>query len=161
LGVLTGSWLGRGRPPRAIAVGLALAGIVGLGLGQFWSRWFPVNKTLWTSSYALLMVGLALLALAACCWLIEVRGYRRWAVPFAALGVNALALYFLSSLVASLLVLIRVGAEGASLKAWVFDHVFAPWATSVNASLAYALAYVLVWWGLMWMLYRADIRLRV
>lgn len=160
-GVLTGYWLRSGRTPRAIAAGLALAGFVGLGLGQLWGQWFPVNKALWTSSYALLMVGLALLALAACYWLIEVQGYRRWAVPFVVLGVNALALYFLSSLVASLFILIRVGLDGPSLQAWLFDRVFAPWAMPVNASLAYALAYVLVWWGAMWVLYRRDIRLRV
>ncbi len=160
-GVLTGSWLRSGRTPRVIVAGLALAGIVGLGLGQLWSRWFPVNKTLWTSSYALLMVGLALLALAACYWLIEVQGSRRWAAPFVILGVNALALYFLSSLAARLLVLIRVGADGASLQALLFDRVFAPWATPVNASLAYALAYVLVWWGVMGVLSRRGIRLRI
>ncbi len=103
----------------------------------------------------------ALIALAACYWLIEARGYRRWAVPFAMLGVNALALFFLSTLVARLLVLIRVGAENASLHALLFDRVFAPLASPVNASLAYATVYVLVWWAVMWMLYRHNIQLRV
>ena len=161
LGVLTAHWLRSGRRPRAIAAGLTLAGTVALGLGQFWSQWFPVNKALWTSSYALLMTGLAILAFAACYWLIEVQGYRRWAVPFVILGVNALALYFLSSLVARLFVLIPVSADGTSFQAFLYDRLFAPWATPLNASLAYALSYVFVWWGLMWLLYRCDIRLRV
>jgi predicted acyltransferase len=160
VGVLTGSWLRGERTPRVIAAGLALGGLVGVGLGQLWSEWFPVNKALWTSSYTLLTAGLALLVLAACYWLIEVQGYRRWTTPFAVLGVNALALFFLSSLAARLLVLIRV-ADGTRLQGWLFDRVFAPWATPVNASLAYALAYVLVWWGIMWVLYRRNIRIRV
>ena len=105
--------------------------------------------------------GLALIALAACYWLIEVQGHRRWAIPFASLGVNALALFFLSTLVARLLILIRVGAERASLHALVFDRVFAPWASPIDASLAYAIAYVLVWSALMWVLYRENIQLRV
>lgn len=160
LGVLTGAWLRSGRPARAIAAGLGLAGVLGVGLGQVWSWWFPVNKSLWTSSYALLTAGLALLGLAACYWLIEIQGYRRWAAPFVVFGVNALALFFLSSLAARLLILIRV-ADGTRLQAWLFDRVFAPWAPPVNASLAYALAYVLLWWVVMWMLYRRGIRLRV
>jgi predicted acyltransferase len=161
LGVLTGHWLRRGDGSGVTAARLALAGIACVGLGQAWSLWFPVNKALWTSSYATLMAGLALLALAACYWLVEVRGYRRWAVPFAALGVNALALFFLSTLVAKLLILVRVGAENATLHALLFNHLFAPWASPVNASLAFAVVYVLVWWVMMWRLYRRNIQLRV
>jgi predicted acyltransferase len=137
-----------------IASGLGLAGSAGIGLGLLWSLWFPVNKPLWTSSYAVLMAGLATGGLAACYWVIEVQGARGWARPFAAFGVNALALYFLSSLVALLLALI-------GLQAWLFQRLFAPWAASVNASLAYAVAYVVVWWAVMEGLYRAGLRLRV
>jgi predicted acyltransferase len=107
------------------------------------------------------MGGAALLALAACYWLIDVRGYRRGTAPFAALGVNALALFFFSSLVARLLAAIRVGTPATTLHTVLFEHVFAPWAAPVVASLAYALAYVVVWWGVMWILYRRHIELRV
>lgn len=161
LGVLTGNWLSAGAAPRAIAGGLVVGGVAGVGLGELWGLAFPVNKALWTSSYVLLTAGLALLALAACYWLIEIQGYRRWATPVVIFGVNALALYFLSSLAAHVLVLIRVGAERTSLQSWLFVHVFAPLATPVNASLAYALVYLLVWWGLMGLLYRRRIFLRV
>jgi predicted acyltransferase len=161
LGVLTGHWMRRRAVSGATAARLALAGVVCAALGQIWSLWFPVNKALWTSSYAMLMGGLALIVLAGCYWLIEVRGYRRWAVPFSALGVNALALFFLSALVARLLILIRVGAESTSLHALLFDRLFAPWASPVNASLAFATAYVLAWVAVMWLLYRRNIQFRV
>ena len=85
-------------------------------------------------------------------------GWRRWAVPFVVFGVNALALYFLSTLMARALTLIHVG--GATLKTAIFDRAFAPWASPVNASLAYASAYLLVWWLVLWALNRAGIRLR-
>ena len=104
---------------------------------------------------------IALVVLAVCYWLIEVRERRRWAIPFAPLGVNALVLFFLSTLVARLLSIVKVGAEGHSLQVVLFDHVFAPLASPVNASLAYALVYVVMWWAIMWMLYRWNIRLRV
>ena len=161
LGVLAGHWLRGGRPAARVVGGLAVGGLAATALGQVWGVWFPVNKALWTSSYALLMSGLASLALAACHWLTEVRAWRGWARPFAVLGVNALALFFLSSLMARLLLLIRVGADGQRLQGWLFDHLFAPWGSPVNASLAYAVTYVLLWWGLMWALHRSGLRLRV
>ncbi len=161
LGVLAGHWLRGGRPAGRVVGGLAVGGLAAAALGQLWGVWFPVNKALWTSSYALLMSGLASLALAVCHWLTEVRGWRGWARPFAILGVNALALFFLSSLMARLLLLIRVGPDSQRLQAWLFDHLFAPWASPVNASLAYAVTYVLLWWGLMWVLHRSGLRLRV
>ena len=165
LGVLAGHWLRAGpssdRPVARIVGGLAVGGLVAMALGWLWGLSFPVNKPLWTSSYALLMAGLAALLLALCHWAIEVRGRRGWAVPFAILGVHALTLFFLSSLVAKLLFIVRVGAGGPRLQAWLFAHLFAPWASPINASLAYALAYVLLWWALMWVLDRSGLRLRV
>lgn len=165
LGVLAGHWLRTGqvagRAGAQIVGGLAVGGVAAAALGWLWGLSFPVNKPLWTSSYALLMAGLAALVLAACHWVIEVRGRRGWAAPFALLGVHALTLFFLSSLMAKLLFIVRVGAGGPRLQTWLFEHVFAPWASPVDASLAYALAYVLLWWALMWALDRSGLRLRV
>ena len=158
LGVLTGWWAQTQRPPRVIAAGLALAGVIGTTLGAAWGVWFPVNKALWTSSYAVLTAGLALLVFAACYAAIEIRGWRRWATPFVVLGVNALALFFLSTLVARVLTLIHVG--DGTLQTWIFERGFAPWASPIDASLAYAVVYLLVWWGAMWLLYRAGVRVR-
>jgi predicted acyltransferase len=161
LGVLTGTWLRSGRSSDVIAARLAVAGIIGVGVGELWSWWFPINKSLWTSSYVMLTAGLALLVLAGCYWLVEVQGYRHWAIPFAVLGVNALVLFFLSTLVARLMTIIRVGADVRSLQAVIFDRVFAPLASPVNASLAFAVAYVAAWWTILWVLNRWNIRLRV
>jgi len=161
LGVLTGTGLRGGRSTEVVAGRLAIAGIAGIVAGELWGFFFPINKSLWTSSYVLLTAGLALIALALCYWLVEVRGYRRWAIPFAVLGVNALILFFLSTLMARLLSIVRVGPERQSLQAVLFDRVFAPLASPANASLAFAVTYVIVWWAIMWMLYRWNFRLRV
>jgi predicted acyltransferase len=165
LGVLAGHWVRAGqvagRAGAQIVGGLAVGGVAAAALGWLWGLSFPVNKPLWTSSYALLMAGLAALVLAACHWVIEVRDRRGWAAPFALLGVHALTLFFLSSLMAKVLFIVRVGAGGPRLQTWLFEHVFAPWASPVDASLAYALAYVLLWWALMWALDRSGLRLRV
>ena len=161
IGVLAGRWLRAGRPPATVTAGLALAGALAVVGGWAWGLVFPINKALWSSSYALLTAGLALLALALCHWLVEMRGCRRWAWPFAVLGVNALAVVFLSGVAARLLVAVRVGPDHTRLQAWLFERLFAPWADPADASLAYALAYLLLWWALVWALARTGIRLRV
>jgi predicted acyltransferase len=163
LGVLTGDWLRAARRPAVTARGLFVAGGIGVGLGALWGVWFPINKALWTSSYAVLTAGAALLALAGCYWLVEARGWRAWTRPFVILGVNALALFFLSSLVARLLIVVKVPrASGPGpLHALLFDRLFAPWATPINASLAYAIAYLAFWFAVMWLLDRRGIRLTV
>ena len=199
LGVLTGRWLKSDRAPVVITAGMVLAGVVGGVLGVVWDTVFPVNKALWTSSYVLLTAGLALLVFAACYAAIELRGWRRWATPFVVLGVNALLLFFLSTLVARVLTLIEVG--GATLQQTIFVRAFAPWAeflaraggaqvpdggihlkvtqignvilrdhVEIGANVATgiamgglvtaAVAYLLAWWAVMWLLYRARVRLR-
>ena len=161
LGVLAGHWLRGAGTARRVTGGLVLGGLAATAVGWLWGQSFPINKSLWTSSYALFMAGLAALALAGCYWLIEGRRWRRLARPFVLLGITALPLFFLSSLMARLLLLIRVGPEQVRLQAWLFDRLFASWLPPIDASLAYAVAYVLLWWGLMWGLSRTGVRLRV
>ena len=163
-GVLAGHWLVSERSPARQVGGLALAGTVALVTGLVWGIWFPINKSLWTSSYALFTAGAAALGLAACGWAVDLAGFRRWARPFVVLGTNALALFFLSTLIAVLLLAIQVPSGTGSpvtLHALLYQRLFAPWASPVNASLAWAVAYLAVWLGLMELLYRRRIFLRV
>ena len=163
-GVLAGHWIRRPRPPAVTGRGLAAAGLASIALGLAWGRWFPINKSLWTSSYAVFTAGAALVALAACYWAIEIRRSRWWTAPFAALGLNALAVFFLSTLLARLLIAIQVSGAGGrprALHAVLYDAVFAPWATPPLASLAWALANVLLWLLAMWPLFRRNVRLGV
>src|SRR5208282_1417417 len=76
LGLLTGDWLRSQHPSRVKAPALALSGMAFVALGEFFSIWFPINKTLWTSSYAIFAAGLALLLLALCYAILDVRQWR-------------------------------------------------------------------------------------
>lgn len=164
IGVLTGSWLRSKKSAYEKVAGLFVAGAICVAVGWAWNSFFPINKALWTSSYVLFTGGLALQFLALCYWAIDIRGYRRWAKPFEIFGVNAIALYVVADLIAVLLELIKVsGPAGAkiSLGSWVFEKLFASWASPVNASLAFAITFVLVCLGLMWILYRRKIVIKV
>jgi predicted acyltransferase len=159
------------RPPThaggsaATAAGLFFAGTVCLAVGWSWSLVFPLNKSLWTSSYVVYTSGLALLTLGACYWLIDVKGNRRWAKPFVIFGVNALALFAFSGVMARLLGMIRVAGPEAgkdiTLQQWIFGNLFLSWASPVNASLAYAICFIMFWLFLMWLLYRKRIYIKV
>ncbi len=108
--------------------------------------------------------GMALQLLALCYWLIDIKGYRRWAVPFVIFGTNALAVFFLSGLFARGLGLVKLaGADGkpVSLQRAIFQNFFASWASPINASLFYAVCFVLLWLGLMAILYRKRIFIKV
>ncbi len=159
IGVLTGHWLRTEKTRYEKAAGMFVVGAICVAIGWAWNAFFPINKALWTSSYVLFTGGLGLQFLAFCYWLIDIKGYRRWAKPFEVFGLNAIALYVVADLIAVSLGLIKVG-EG-SLGGWIYDRVFASWASPVNASLAFAICFVLVCLGLMWILYRRRIFLKV
>ncbi len=96
VGVLTGQWLTRLYPHRDKVLGMLAFGFGGVCAGLTWAQWFPINKNLWTSSYVLLSSGLALLALAACYWIADVRLSRgAWTKPFLVFGSNAILAYVL------------------------------------------------------------------
>ena len=164
-GVLAGHWIRSPRGTDAKAFGLFYAGGMTLLLGWVWSHIFPINKSLWTSSYVLLSAGLACLVLAAIFWLVDIEGYRGWTGPFLVFGTNAITAYWLSTLCGIVLDWITLGgpaeADQVVLKTYLYETFFASWLAPANASLAYAVAYVVVWLGLLSVLYRRRIFIRI
>lgn len=164
-GVLCGHWLRREKNDYEKVAGLFFFGLVSMAIGWAWSFWFPLNKALWTSSYVLYTAGLALCFLGFCYWLIDIKGYRKWAKPFLIFGVNALALFVFSGLLSKLMGIIKVGAgedgKSISLQGWIYNSIFLPFAAPINASLMFAVSYILLWLFLMWLLYRKQIYIKV
>jgi predicted acyltransferase len=165
-GILAGHWLRSGRTQLEKVGGLFFAGACAVAVGWAWHSFFPINKSLWTSSYVVFTAGMALQLLAICYWLVDIKGYRVWARPFIIFGVNALALFVFSGLLSRLMTdrhwqLMRAGGKMGNLQTFIFDNLFASWASPINASLFYALVYILFWLLLMWLLYRKDIFIKV
>ena len=165
-GVLCGTFLKTKRDDYEKVSAFFFFGVVLVAIGWAWDFFFPINKSLWTSSYVVFMAGQALCFLAFCYWLIDIKGYKRWTKPFVIFGVNALALFVGSGVMARLLGIIKVGevnSEGnrLSLQQWIFNNLFLSWASPINASLAFAICFILVWLGLMWLLYRKNIFIKV
>ncbi len=144
--------------------GLFFFGVTLLVLGLIWNSYFPMNKALWTSSYVLATTGIALLVLGCCYWLIDIKGYERWAWPFKVFGANALALFVFTGFFARMLSAYRVnGADGQliSIQKVVMQSVFLTVFSPIDASLAFAISFILLWLFLMWLLYRKRIYVKV
>jgi predicted acyltransferase len=158
LGVSTGEWM-RGKSGAALIRGLLVGAVIGLGLGKLWSLWFPINKNLWTSSYAVFMAGMALIVFAICYWLVDAKGYRGWSRPFAIYGMNAIAVYVLAGAVETLLYVINVGK--VSLHDYLYSQLFQPLASPANASLLWSVCCVLVIYAFAYGMYRRGWFIRV
>lgn len=164
-GVLCGTFLKTKRDDYEKVSAFFFFGVVLVALGWAWDFFFPINKSLWTSSYVVFMAGQALCFLGFCYWLIDIKGYQKWTKPFVIFGVNALALFVGSGVMARLLGLIKVGevvdGNRLSLQQIIFNNIFLQLASPINASLIYAICFILVWLFLMWLLYRKRIFIKV
>lgn len=163
LGIFTGEWLLSDRDRKVLTRGLLAAGAVLVPLGLLWGLVFPINKNLWTSSYVVFTAGTALLLLGAMYWAIDVKRWRGWwHTPMVVYGMNAIAVFVASGMLAKTMGRIRVGGEdGTSLHGWIYQNLFQSWAGDLNGSLAFAVTYVGFWLALMWVLYRKRIFIKI
>jgi len=163
-GILTGHLLRTRFTPESKTAWLMVMGTCLMGAGLIWAWWLPINKPLWTSSYSLLMAGMAANVFGCCYWLIDIKGYRRWSQPLAIYGMNAITVYVLAGLLSKLSSFIKVaGVDGSEITAgkWAYEHIYAPLVSPVNASLLYALTYVAILYGVSWFMYRMKWFVRV
>jgi predicted acyltransferase len=154
LGILAAPWV-LARDVRRLLV----AGAIGVAIGLAWDQIFPINKSLWTSSYVVFTAGFACVVLAACIWIIDVRGWRGWTKPFVVYGVNPLIAFIGSGVMARLLGIIKIG--DVSLQAWTYRTWFKPYFSPHLGSLLWALCFVLLWLAILWVLWRRKIVLKV
>ena len=163
-GVLCGHWLRTKRDDYDKVAAMFFFGMVLNTIGWAWNFFFPINKALWTSSYVVFTAGMALCFLGFCYWLIDIKGYKIWTKPFVIFGVNALALFVGSGVMARILGLIKVGeidGKSISLQQWIFTNIYLPIGAPINASLMYAISFILVWLFICWLLYRKQIYIKV
>jgi predicted acyltransferase len=147
LGVMAGHILRVDSPLSVRRNQLLIVGAFLVALGLIWNIVLPINKHLWTDSFATFMAGLDFLALAAFVWVIDERKHSRYFTPFLITGMNAIVVYVASEFLAEFL-------DGAGLHHVIYNKVFAPIASPLNASLLWALAFTALMYLLAWFMYR-------
>jgi len=146
-GTLAGELLQSKRTMEEKASWMFFYGTLLLFAGLMLSTWMPINKKLWTSSFSVFMAGMAMAVFACCYWVIDVQKRQKWVKPFSVYGMNAIAVFALSSLTAKILGLLK-------LQKPIYETVFAPLASPQNASLLYALANVAFFYAIAYGMYR-------
>jgi predicted acyltransferase len=177
LGVLTGVWLRMPRPARSKVADLLFFGALLFAVAWPLASLMPINKRIWTSTFALLSGGVSLLALGLLYWILDVhntdvrntdvRSSPRWmkpAISFASIfGTNAILAFVLSSVITASLDAIHLQTASAALSLHHagYQYLFSSWLPPRIGSLAYAFAIVGLNAGLLCPLYRKRIFLRI
>ncbi|WP_433813042.1 acyltransferase family protein [Flavobacterium johnsoniae] len=145
----------------------AISGVILLIGGLLWNIIFPINKSLWTSSYVLYTAGIATLCLSLLYYIIDIQGYKKWAKLFLIWGVNPMIVFFFSGIIPRVLGSIQVqnpetGGEEISVLTLIYKHGIAPcFENPLNASLAYALSYAVFWSVILWIFYKKKLIFKV
>ena len=134
--------------------GLSKFGLLALVIGLAWNFVFPVNKTIWSSSYVALTGGLDILVLTAFLYVIDVKKKKQWTTPLVILGVNSIFVYVFSEI--GNLALIHFSNIQPLIYRWYSSFV-----SPENASLLYALTFLGFCWIVPALLYKKRIFLKV
>ena len=137
---------------------LVVTGVILLAAAFTWSHWMPINKKIWTCSFALLMAGLDFVLLGLFLWVVDVRGHKKIVKPLLIVGMNSIAIYVASELFAGLLdfVTVHSGGQSLSLHELIYNRVFAPLGSVEAASLMWALTFTAILYLLAYALYKKQ-----
>jgi len=165
LGVIAGRWIVQKEKPLLERIsGMFAAGAIGMMVGLMWNWAFPINKNLWTSSYVIFTAGMACVAIATIMWIVDYCNVKWWTKPFVIYGVNPIVAFVGSGVLARLIyTLWHVSYNGKSvaIQDAMYQILFLPWLPPRVASLAFAVSFVLLWYGILAVLYRRNIILKV
>ncbi len=154
LGMWCGQWLKTSRSTEEKLKGLVVAGVA-LTLSGLLLQWLhicPIVKRIWTSSYTLYSGGLIVLILAGLYAIMELRGWKRWAFPFLVIGANSIAIYVMSWTIERFVtsaILRHVGTAPFAILGAPYEPVLR------------GVAVMLVFWTILFWMYRRKIFLRI
>jgi predicted acyltransferase len=154
MGLLAGEWLKAKGSHEQKLRGLVIAGtaLLLLGLVCQWAGISPIVKRVWTSAYTLYSGGWVVLILAGFYALIEWRGWRRWAFPLVVVGMNSIAVYVMSWTMSSFF--------GDALDRHL-GKAFAALSGPTFQPMVHGFAVMLIFWFILFWMYRRKIFLRI
>jgi len=164
VGMAVGGWIQIFRTAssaaiRTLAPKLLLLGAGLIVTGLALSPYLPVNKPIFTSTFALYSTGVSLFVFGLLYLLIDGYGFSRGITPALILGTNAILAFVVSSIITTMLD--RIHVSGINLHAYLYRHLFAPWLPPTAGSHTYALAIVVLNIALLYPLYHRRIFLRL
>jgi predicted acyltransferase len=167
IGLLIGSLLNVTTSKIEITKKMLAIGTIMTLVGFAWGFAFPINKSIWTSSYVLYTSGIAILSLVILYYIIEIANIKKWTKLFLIWGVNPMIVFFFSGVIPRLLSMIEIQhpekmSEKINLQNYLYNFWIAPnFENPMNASLAGALTYVAIWSFILWIFYRNKLIFKV
>jgi predicted acyltransferase len=138
---------------------LLMVGVIAVVIALAWSAVFPLNKKLWTSSYVVCTIGIDLCILAILTYIIDIAAIRKWTGFFEVFGKNTLFIYLLSEVISSVFWIAHVGDK--ALFDWLYLNGFQWWAGNKNGSLAFAITFMMVCWGVGYVMDKKGIYIKL
>ncbi|MFV0605714.1 MAG: acyltransferase family protein [Niabella sp.] len=170
LGYFVGWHIQRLGKKSLLVVQLLFAGAALVALAYFANIYTPINKRIWTSSYVLLTTGLATILLSILIYFFEIKNVKGWGSKFFdAFGKNPLFIYVLSAVIPRLMWLIKIPThiesgvqQYTNPLSWFYDHICVQaFSKEQNASLMYAIIYVLLLWLIAWWMDKRKVYIKV
>ncbi len=158
-GYVSGIYIQKTTNKWAIVSKFAIIGFVLIALSLLWHPYLPINKSLWTSSYVLLSTGIDIIILGMLISILEIAGIKNWAKFFEPFGKNPLFIFVMSGVVVLTMGLIYVGNQ--PIHGWIYNNMFTSWLSPYNASLAYAVCFVIAMWLLAYILDKKKLYIKV
>lgn len=165
LGYFTGTIIEISKSTLETIKKLVVYGFILTVIGLVWGTVFPINKSLWTSTYVIYTGGLALLFLAFLLWIIDEKGFKKWSTPFIHFGTNPLFIFVFSGVyVKTIIYLVKIKvSSGETLTgySYLYNHIFVPIAGNMNGSLLFAITHIIFFWFLTYVLYKRKIFIKI
>ncbi|ANQ48746.2 DUF1624 domain-containing protein [Flammeovirga sp. MY04] len=159
LGIIAGILIKTKREDQIVKL-LLFIGAGLLILGYFWGIVFPINKSLWTSTYVVYTAGWAYLTLGICYYIFDVKQYYpKVSIVPRAFGLNPMIAYVVAELFAKLLYLIQI--EGVSVKEHLYQLIMNVGWSNEMGSLVFALSYCSLIFVFVHILYKKNIVVKV
>lgn len=167
IGMLIGQLLNIQLPKIEIVKKMSLFGFGFLILGLIWNIIYPINKSLWSSSYVLYTAGLATICLGFLYYIIDVSGYNKWTKLFLVWGVNPMIVFFFSGIIPRVLTMVKVNhpeiqGDQIGFQDYFYNYGIVPlFENPKDASLTYALLYAAFWSVILWVFYKNKMYFKV
>ena len=150
LGILAGTYIKKSNHNGSRkSFWMAVSGVILIVIALIWNLNFPINKNLWTSSFVCLVGGISLLLLSLFYYIIDVKGYKKWAFFFRVIGMNSILIYL----------------SGHFINWEYATNGFFQWLGQLTpvlyAPVVMAICYVAVKWAFLYFLYLKKVFLRV
>lgn len=174
IGLLLGQLLNSSLTKNDKALKMLGSGLALIILGLIWNEFFPMNKSLWTSSFVVYTAGFATLFLAVFYYVIDIKGYKNWTTPILFWGVNPMIVFFLSGILPRVLSSIKVTnpayvtgnlaeiPEQIGLQEYLNKFCIVPYFDDPKvASLMWALLNIAFWSVVLWYFYKKKLFFKV